>query len=350
VLKVDDDTGANDLVMDATNNQTLYATTYQRRRTACCMNGGGPGSGIWKSADDGETWTRLKGGGLPDDPLGRIAMDASRRRPLESRDDAHAGQRDGSVPIRRRGRHVAEGERREPAADVLQPGAQRSQRSGRGRLRRRRAAPLQRRRQDLDITESTHDDVHAIWIDPSNSNHIIIGNDGGLAVSWDQARTWNFLPNLPVGLFYHVSVDNATPYDICGGMQDNYSWCGPSAVRGSAGIAGFHWATMQGGDGFVALQDPSDYRIAYSESQDGNMVRIDRVTSETVSMRPSPDRARRRSAGTGTRRSSCRRTTRASSTPSATRCSARRIAARPGKSSAATSRRTPAARTSSRWA
>ena len=68
---------------------------------------------------------------------------------------------------------------------------------------------------------------------------MLIGNDGGLAVSYDQAKTWNFLPNLPVGLFYHVSVDNATPYNICGGMQDNYSWCGPSAVRGAAGIAGF---------------------------------------------------------------------------------------------------------------
>ena len=75
-------------------------------------------------------------------------------------------------------------------------------------------------------------------------------------------------------------------------MQDNYSWCGPSAVRGAAGIAGFNWATMQGGDGFVALQDPTDYRIAYSESQDGNMVRIDRVTGETMSIRPQPERGR----------------------------------------------------------
>ena len=81
----------------------------------------------------------------------------------------------------------------------------------------------------------------------------------------------------------------ATPYNICGGMQDNYSWCGPSAVRGAVGIAGFNWATMQGGDGFVAIQDPTDYRIAYSESQDGNMVRIDRVTGETMSIRPQPN-------------------------------------------------------------
>jgi hypothetical protein len=131
-----------------------------------------------------------------------------------------------------------------------------------------------------------HSDHHAIWIDPANSNHVMIGNDGGVAVSYDLAKTWNFLQNLPVGLFYHVSYDMATPFNVCGGMQDNYSWCGPSAVRGQAGIANYQWTTVQGGDGFVALQDPSDYRIAYSESQDGNMVRIDRITGETISIRP----------------------------------------------------------------
>src|SRR5439155_3356117 len=117
----------------------------------------------------------------------------------------------------------------------------------------------------LNATQTIHDDVHAIWIDPSNSQHVIIGNDGGAAISWDQTKTWTFVPNLPVGLFYHVSVDNATPFNVCGGMQDNYVWCGPSAVRGSAGIAGFNWTTMQGGDGFVPLQDPNDFRTAYSE-------------------------------------------------------------------------------------
>ena len=97
-----------------------------------------------------------------------------------------------------------------------------------------------------------------------------------------------FVPNLPVGLFYHVSYDMAMPYNVCGGMQDNYNWCGPSAVRGAAGIANHHWTTLQGGDGFVVLQDPTDYRIAFSESQDGNIVRVDRVTGETMSVRPTP--------------------------------------------------------------
>ena len=116
----------------------------------------------------------------------------------------------------------------------------------------------------------------------------MIGNDGGLAQSWDQAKTWVFIPNLPVGLFYHVSVDMATPFNICGGMQDNYDWCGPSQVRGAAGIANHEWATIQGGDGFVVLQDPKDPRIIYSESQDGNIVRVDRTTGESMSIRPVP--------------------------------------------------------------
>ena len=321
VLKVDDDTGANDLVMDATSNKVLYASTYQRRRTQCCMNGGGPGSGIWKSTDAGETWTRLKGG-IPDEPLGRIGLDVYRKRP-----NILFATIEGQSPLPARGGGAAA-----PAADEAPQGG------GRGSLivsgvndtptglyRSDDAGATWRKvnnenprpmyfsqvridpndpeavyyagvglHQSLDggksvhtdIAATTHDDVHAIWIDPANSNHIIIGNDGGLAVSWDQAKTWNFVPNLPVGLFYHVSVDMATPYNICGGMQDNYSWCGPSAVRGTAGIAGFTWQTMQGGDGFVALQDPTEFRTAYSESQDGNMVRIDRVTGETMSIRP----------------------------------------------------------------
>ncbi len=324
VLKVDDDTGANDLVMDAQNNQILYATMYQRRRTACCMNGGGPGSGIWKSTDGGETWKRLTGGGLPDGPLGRIAIDVYRRRP-----NILYALIEGPAPAAGRGGRgggaaeeapaQAPGGGRSTTSTALTPG------SPTGLFRSDDAGATWRKVNDanprpmyfsqvrvdpndpevvifggvdlqmsLDAGKTVntaaaskiHSDHHAIWINPADSNHVLIGNDGGLAVSWDQAKTWNFLPNLPVGLFYHVSVDNATPYNICGGMQDNYSWCGPSAVRGSAGIAGYHWFILQGGDGFVVVQDPSDFRIAYAESQDGNMVRVDRVTGETVSMRP----------------------------------------------------------------
>ncbi len=330
-LKVDDDTGANDLVMDATDNRILYASMYQRRRTACCMNGGGPGSGIWKSTDGGDTWARLTNG-LPNEPLGRIGLDVNRRRPnvlyatvegqaplpaarggsTGSPQAAGAAAPDEAPQGGGRGATTAVG------VDATPSGLYRSDDAGATwrKVNNENARPMYFSQVRIDpndtetmlyagvklhktvdggktvtlnATQTIHDDVHAIWIDPANSNHVIIGNDGGVAISWDMTRTWNFVHNIPVGLFYHVSYDMATPYNICGGMQDNYSWCGPSAVRGAAGIAGFNWATMQGGDGFVAIQDPTDYRIAYSESQDGNMVRIDRVTGETISIRPQPN-------------------------------------------------------------
>jgi photosystem II stability/assembly factor-like uncharacterized protein len=334
VLKVDDETGANDLVMDAANNQVLYASTYQRRRTACCMNGGGGGSGIWKSTDAGETWTRLKTG-IPEGALGRIGLDVSRKRP-----NILYASIEGPVAPGRGGRGAAGGGGEETPEGGGAQGAGGGRGAGGGGLGRG-GGPLNNDPTGLyrsddgggtwkkvnnanprpmyfsqvridpndpdivymggvglhqtldagktiatDIAQPIHDDIHAIWIDPSNSDHLIIGNDGGLAYSYDQGKTWVFVPNLPVGLFYHVSYDMATPFNVCGGMQDNYNWCGPSAVRGSAGIANHHWTTIQGGDGFVVLQDPESPRVIYSESQDGNMVRVDRVTGETMSIRP----------------------------------------------------------------
>ncbi len=330
VLKVDDDTGANDLVMDPINDRILYASMYQRRRTACCMNGGGPGSGIYKSTDGGDTWTRLKGG-IPEGSLGRIALDVYRRRP-----NILYASIEGPVPPAGGGRGGGTGAPA-PAAAEAGPGPQAAG-GGRGQATGVNATPTGLYRSDdagatwrkvsnvnprpmyfsqvridpndpevvymggVDLQQTLdggktvntaaaskiHSDHHAIWIDPSNSNHLMTGNDGGLAVSYDMSKTWVFFPNLPVGLFYHVSYDMATPFNVCGGMQDNYDWCGPSQVRGVAGIANYQWTTIQGGDGFVALQDPFDYRVVYSESQDGNMTRYDRVTGESMNIRPQP--------------------------------------------------------------
>ena len=347
VLKVDDDTGANDLVMDPMNDRILYASTYQRRRTACCMNGGGPGSGIWKSTDGGDNWARLKNG-LPPGSLGRIGMDISRRRPnilyalIEGPAPARGGGPGGGAAAAAAGAPpAAQGGRggrggRGAGGAAAAAAAPEAPFGGRGiatgvndtamglyrtddggenwhKVNNEDARPMYFSQVRVDpndpdvvfmggvklhlttdggktintnVTPTAHDDVHAIWIDPSNSRHVMIGDDGGLAQTFDQAKTWLFFPNLPVGLFYHVSYDMSVPYNVCGGMQDNYDWCGPSQVRSAAGIANYEWTTLQGGDGFVVLQDPKENRVIYSETQDGNMVRVDRVTDETQSIRP----------------------------------------------------------------
>ena len=137
-----------------------------------------------------------------------------------------------------------------------------------------------------DVALVIHDDIHAIWINPTNTDHLLIGGDGGVAVSYDMSRTWIQHPNLPLALYYHVSVDNDIPYNVCGGLQDNYNWCGPSATRFARGIKNQDWYQVQGGDGFVVLTDPRDSRYVYSESQDGNIQRRNNITGEARNIRP----------------------------------------------------------------
>ena len=134
-----------------------------------------------------------------------------------------------------------------------------------------------------------HSDNHALWINPENRDHLILGNDGGLYVSRDRAETWDFSPNLPVSQFYAVSLDNAEPFfGIAGGLQDNSTWGGPSRTRSNDGIYNSDWYGMAGGDGFYAAIDPTDPDIAYVESQEGNILRYDRRTGDRKPIQPQP--------------------------------------------------------------
>ncbi len=323
VLAGDDDTGANDLAMSATDPNIMFASMYQRRRTTCCMNGGGPGSALHKSTDGGATWTKVTGTGFPTGPLGRIAVDvyrgdanivyASVEGPAGAGRPAAAEGAEGAAPAA-------------PAGGAFITGVYRSNDGGATWTKQSgtNARPMYFSQLRIDPTNAdriymggvglhmsvdggktfeadaalvTHDDVHAIWIDPKNADHIVIGNDGGVAASYDMARTWRFIENIPVGLFYHVSYDMSLPYKICGGMQDNYDWCGPSASRMSRGIFNYDWFQILGGDGFVAIPDLRDARIVYTESQDGNMIRRNIVTGESKSIRPTAQNVTNFTAG-----------------------------------------------------
>ncbi|MDQ8161706.1 MAG: hypothetical protein P3C10_03880 [Gemmatimonadota bacterium] len=324
VLKGDDDTGANDLVMSATDPNILFASMYQRRRTACCMNGGGPGSALWKSTDGGDTWTKVTGTGFPTGPLGRIAVDVFRQSP-----NIVYATVEGPAPTAQRAAAATENMNPAPAARGVVAGVSGLYKSNDGgatwtKQSNTNARPMYfsqlridpvnpdriymggvglhlsldgGRTFETDAALVTHDDVHGIWINPKNPDHVIIGNDGGLATSYDMSRTWQFIENVPVGLFYHVSFDMETPYNVCGGMQDNYDWCGPSASRMNRGIFNYDWFQILGGDGFVAIPDLRDSRIIYTESQDGNMVRRNKVTGESKSIRPTPQNVGNATAG-----------------------------------------------------
>lgn len=309
VLPGNEDTGANDVVVSHENPKIMYAAMYQRRRSTCCMNGGGPGSGVYKSLDGGETWARLAVPGFPSGALGRVGLDVFRRSsgmifvsvegpggggrgaapPTEGSPDAPATgggtyrSDDGGTTWRRtstnnpRPMYFSQVRIDPNNSDRIMMGGVGLQMSvDGGRL------------WEVDASLMIHDDMHALWIDPNNSDHMMQGNDGGVAISYDGARTWTFIPNLPVGLFYHVGYDLDTPYNICGGMQDNYDWCGPSRSRHTQGIMNYDWFQIQGGDGFVAIPDLHDSRIVYTESQDGNVTRKNKVTGESKSIRPNP--------------------------------------------------------------
>ena len=145
-----------------------------------------------------------------------------------------------------------------------------------------------------------HVDNHAIWVNPANSDHLLVGNDGGLNVSYDQGATWEFINTIPAAQFYAIGVDMRKPYYVYGGLQDNGSWGGPSHTRNlQAGITNADWYRVAGGDGFYTQIDPTDYNIVYAESQGGNIQRLDLRTGRSVNIRPRGVPRRKRAGKTG---------------------------------------------------
>ncbi|MBK9357698.1 MAG: hypothetical protein IPN08_09980 [Bacteroidales bacterium] len=149
-------------------------------------------------------------------------------------------------------------------------------------------------------TKNRHVDDHAMWIDPSNTNHYLIGGDGGIYETWDGGQDFHFKNNLPVTQFYRVNVDNSLPfYYVYGGTQDNSSMGGPSRNLSGLGVVNDEWFVTNGGDGFWTAVDPTDPNIVYAEAQYGNMVRYDRKSGEAIDIRPEPRKGEIPINGTG---------------------------------------------------
>ncbi len=304
VLYVDENTGTIDLAMDPNDPMTLFAAMYQRQRTLGGFNGGGPGSGIYRTLDGGDNWTEMTEG-LPEGDMGRIGLDIFRGNSnmvfaIVEADKRVPGQGFGGFggggnPDAKNGiyRSTDRGETWEKISNtnnrpmyysqirVDPTDSERIYLGGSNLFRSSDGG----RNFTPDAAAGVHSDHHALWIDPSNSDHLILAGDGGVSVSWDRSDNWRQLMNLPLAQFYEIGVDNREPYHVCGGLQDNGSWCAPSDTWSNQGIRTRDWYNIGGGDGFFTVMHPTE-PVVFAESQGGNIMRVNLVTHEQLRMRP----------------------------------------------------------------
>lgn len=294
VLKISENTGVSDVVLDPRNPDVIVATAYQRRRHFFTLINGGPESAIHRSTDGGKSWTNVNTG-LPNEELGRIGVAISPVNPdilyaiVESanRRGGIFRSSDNGVTWERRmdynqGSPMYYGDIFPDPVDVDRvyvPDVIFQVSDDGGRTMR---ALGQR---------AMHVDNHIIWVDPSNTRHMLVGNDGGLYRSFDGGGTWVFFENLPLAQYYDVDVDNATPfYNVYGGLQDNFSLGMPSRTRSDHGILNQDVFVTNGGDGFVSRVDPQDPNIVYAELQHGVIVRYDKRTGERIGIQPQEEK------------------------------------------------------------
>lgn len=290
VLHISDDTGVNEVHMDPRNPDVLYASSYQRRRHVYTLVNGGPESAIYKTTDAGATWRKLTEG-LPKVDMGKIGMAISPADP----DVLYAvieAQRDKGGFFRSTDR----GESWSKMSDYVSGSPQYYNEIFADPHDVDRVYAMDT---FLQITldggktfnrvgeKKKHVDNHALWIDPGDTDHLLVGCDGGIYETWDRGATYRFFENLPITQFYRVSVDNSKPfYYVYGGTQDNNSLGGPSRTLYSSGISNEDWFVTVGGDGYETVVDPTDPDTVYSQWQYGGLVRYDRASGESVDIQP----------------------------------------------------------------
>jgi hypothetical protein len=295
---ISDRAGFIDLAIHPRNPDVLFAASWERLRGPYFLQSGGPGSALWKSTDGGETWQEVRGGGFPETMKGRIGIDISRSNPdimyalVEA--EAPDGEQGGCRAAKAGGCGLYRSNDGGATWTWLQPQNVRPFYYSQVRVDPVdpeivywSSTPVNFSTDGGKTARTTtigiHVDHHALWIDPSDPHRMIAGNDGGIGVTFDRGGNWWFPNSFAIGQFYNISFDMAVPYNVCGGLQDNYSWCGPSR-RSNGTLNNYGWFSISGGDGFVTAQDPRDRCIVYSESQAGNMGRSNICTGERVQL------------------------------------------------------------------
>ncbi len=292
-LYVDENTGCADLTMNPQNPDELFAAMWEHRRYPDFFQSGGKGSGLYHSIDGGKTWTQLgPENGLPKGMLGRMAVEFAPSNPT-------------IVYL------TVEAEKKEDKGLYRSDDGGRTWKKVNGDFNTT-VRPFYFSRIVVDpnnfnkvfkcglnltisedgghtfrtVGSGVHSDIHAVWVDPNDSNRIVIGTDGGGYQSLDGGYEFRMFMDLPISQFYHVSVDDAEPFNVYGGLQDNGSWYGPSASPG--GVENKDWELSNWGDGFYSFRHPTDPNIIYSESQGGRLVRHDRSDGQSKDIQPIP--------------------------------------------------------------
>ncbi len=293
VLYVNEKTGIADLIVDPSNPNKMFAAMWEFRRWPWFFKSGGEGSGLYMTLDGGDTWKELTDeDGLPKGELGRIGLAISQSNRdivyalVEAKDNGFYKSTDGGFTWKNQNTENIGGRPFYYADIRVDPKNENRIYNVHSVIDKSEDGGKSFQNMIAYYADGVHPDHHAFWINPSNPDHIIDGNDGGLAISKDRGANWRFVENLPVAQFYHISVDNDVPYRVYGGMQDNGSWIGPSSVWRSGGIRNAYWEELSFGDGFDVVPDPSDKRYGYSMSQGGNVSRYDLETGGTNFIKP----------------------------------------------------------------
>ena len=286
-LFVDETTGCADLAIEPGNPMVVLAAMWQVRRYPWTLDDGGPGS-AFRSLDGGITWKKLTKD-LPEGPLGRIAVAFAPSNPhhVYALIEAKKGLLWESRDLGETWKEVTDNHELDVRPFYFSRMFVSPENESRIYfLSFRLMASDDGGHTAKSLDRGVHPDHHALWIDPSNPSRMIQGNDGGVYLTSDRGQTWHFRDNLPIEQFYMVAAGPGPGYRLCGGLQDNSAWCGPSNSFSRSGIAGSDWFVVAGGDGEYAVPSPSDPDVIYADSQNGSIQRLDFRTKLSRFARP----------------------------------------------------------------